>query len=88
MIWQNIGEGAIIEHNPRKSPKTGDWRYMKPKVDKKDCAGCGQCVPYCPEGAISFDSEGKAEIDYDICKGCGVCAAVCPRKAIRMMENV
>lgn len=82
--WKNIEEGAVIKHDPKKSPKTGNWRYMKPVVDKEKCAGCGRCFRYCPEACIGFDENGKAEIDYDICKGCGVCATVCPKKAIKM----
>jgi pyruvate ferredoxin oxidoreductase delta subunit len=87
MEWENIEEGAIVKHDSKKSPKTGDWRYMKPTVDKKVCQGCGMCIRHCPEAAIKLDSEGKADIDYDICKGCGVCAAICPRKAIKMEKN-
>lgn len=85
--WKNIEEGAVIKHDIAKAPKTGDWRYMKPVVDKKTCAGCASCFNVCPEAAIDFDSERKADIDYGICKGCGVCATVCPKNAIRMGKN-
>ena len=85
--WQTIEEGAVIKHDIKKSPRTGDWRYMKPEIKKAECIGCGQCMPYCPEAAIDFDAEKKADIDYDFCKGCGVCAAVCPPKAITMRKN-
>lgn len=85
--WKDIEEGAIIKHNADKSSRTGDWRYMKPTVDKKTCIGCGQCFDHCPEAAIDYDSERKADIDFDICKGCGVCATVCPQKAITMGKN-
>jgi len=85
--------GAIIKHDQAKAPKTGNWRYMKPEVDKEKCIGCTTCVPYCPEATIEMKQykEGqkdKADIDYEYCKGCGVCAEVCPVKAIRMMKNV
>ena len=78
-------KGAIIKHDPKKSPKTGDWRFMKPEVDKSKCIGCGACVLHCPEAAMKIKKgKKKVEIDYDYCKGCGVCAAVCPMKAIIM----
>ena len=85
-------EGAVIAHDLSKAPKTGDWRYMKPVVDKEKCIGCTTCVPYCPEASIIMKNyqEGqkdKADIDYDFCKGCGVCATVCPVKAITMQKN-
>ena len=85
-------KGAIIKHDPKKSPKTGDWRFMKPEVDILKCIGCGTCVSYCPEAVIELKKKNNknkttkkiAEIDYEYCKGCGVCAAVCPIKAIIM----
>lgn len=85
-------KGAVIKHNIKKAPKTGDWRYMFPKVDKEKCTGCAACVPFCPEASIEvkFYKKGqkdKADIDYDFCKGCGVCGAVCPVKAIMMLKN-
>ncbi len=84
--------GAIIKHDIKKAPKTGDWRYMTPAVDRDKCSGCSTCVPFCPEASIEMKpyKEGqrdKADIDFDFCKGCGVCAQVCPMKAITMKKN-
>jgi pyruvate ferredoxin oxidoreductase delta subunit len=87
MNWESIEEGVIIKHDIKKSPRTGDWRYMKPTVYKKSCIGCGLCFDHCPEAAIDYGDERKADIDYDVCKGCGVCATVCPQKAIKMGKN-
>lgn len=78
--------GATIKHDIKKATKTGDWRYMKPVVDKEKCIGCATCVPYCPEASIELKDK-KADIDYDFCKGCGVCAQVCPAKAIKMNKQ-
>lgn len=86
-IWREIEEGAVIKHDIKKSPRTGDWRYMKPHLDKKSCIGCGQCFSVCPEACIDYDSERKADLDFDFCKGCGVCATICPKKAIKMEKN-
>lgn len=85
-------EGARIKHDLKKAPKTGDWRYMHPEVDKEKCIGCETCVPFCPDAAIEMKlwKEGereKADIDYHFCKGCGVCAQVCPVKAILMKKK-
>lgn len=94
-------EGAIIENDIKKAPKTGDWRYMRPKVDASKCIGCSTCVPFCPDACIEMRKRTDAEIemtpdkfkekeivdfDYDFCKGCGVCASVCPVKAISMRK--
>jgi pyruvate ferredoxin oxidoreductase delta subunit len=84
-------KGGIIKHDISKSPKTGDWMYMKPEVDKDICIGCETCVQHCPDACIEMIEHGgapkkKADIDYDFCKGCGVCAQVCPVKAILMKK--
>lgn len=94
-------KGGNIIHNQDKSPKTGDWRYMKPYVDPAKCVGCKTCVPHCPEAVMEMRARlaeeieisnklGKekdiVDIDFDYCKGCGVCAQVCPFKAIMMKK--
>lgn len=89
--------GGIIKHDIKKSPKTGDWMYMRPEVDKEKCIGCQTCTQYCPDACIEMIANKKqqttdkiqkkvADIDYEFCKGCGVCAQVCPVKAILMKK--
>ncbi|MCJ7816485.1 MAG: 4Fe-4S binding protein [Candidatus Aenigmarchaeota archaeon] len=76
--------GVVREAGSTAKNKTGTWRTFRPIVTDK-CIGCGTCVLYCPEGAITLkDVKGKkrAVIDYDICKGCLICIQVCPQKAI------
>lgn len=94
-------KGAIIKHNQKKSPKTGDWRYSNPEVDVSKCIGCATCVPHCPEAVMEMRKRAEkelavsaefakardiVEIDFEYCKGCGVCAQVCPVKAIVMKK--
>ncbi len=94
-------KGGIIKHDLKKSPKTGDWRYLKPEVDASKCIGCTTCVPHCPEAVMEMKKRSKkelavsnefgkkkdiVEIDFEYCKGCGVCAQVCPVKAISMRK--
>ena len=56
-------------------------------IDSDDCSGCGQCIPYCPVGAISMDDD-VSEIEFDECTECGNCLrlADCPVDAIRQQE--
>ena len=53
-------------------------------IDKNKCIGCGTCVAICPVEAISFTSEGKAQIDTTKCIKCGACQASCPVEAIEI----
>jgi hypothetical protein len=53
----------------------------KPKINLKNCIGCGQCITHCSQSAIHFNENKKAEIDYQNCIGCGQCVAVCQYSA-------
>ncbi|OGD13843.1 4Fe-4S ferredoxin [Candidatus Atribacteria bacterium RBG_19FT_COMBO_35_14] len=53
----------------------------KPKINLKNCIGCGQCIKSCSQEAIHFNENKKAEIDYHKCIGCGQCVAVCQYSA-------
>lgn len=51
------------------------------KIDSELCVSCGECLIYCPLGAIHLND--VAEVDQEICVECGDCirAAVCPTDA-------
>lgn len=60
--------------------KTGTWRVFRPTIDLEKCIKCWRCWIYCPDAAISRNSNPL--IDYEYCKGCGICATECPVDAI------
>jgi phenylglyoxylate dehydrogenase delta subunit len=64
----------------------GDWRSLRPVVDRDKCVKCAVCWLYCPVQCVV---EKPAWFDFDlaICKGCGICAEECPQRAIRMIEE-
>lgn len=52
-------------------------------IDGDVCISCGECVTYCPMGAISMSND-VATIDQDECVECGIClrSGVCPVDAL------
>lgn len=58
-------------------------------VREELCVGCGQCQPYCPEGAIHYQNL-KSVVDQDACVECGSCERVkiCPVDALAEHPDV
>lgn len=54
---------------------------MTIKVDPQLCAGCGDCVEVCPNGAI-YMVDQRAVIDETLCTLCEACLDVCVNGAI------
>jgi MinD superfamily P-loop ATPase len=54
------------------------------RIDKKLCAGCGECIDVCRFGAINSDFE----VDGISCEGCAICSIICPSKAVTMDDNL
>lgn len=56
-------------------------------VVKERCIGCGQCIPYCPVGAITLENK-KARINLDMCTECFACArsGACKVNALEQQE--
>jgi len=54
-----------------------------PKVDRKQCVGCGECAKICPASAIRI-SRKRAHIDARKCIRCFCCQEFCPKGVIRV----
>jgi uncharacterized protein len=54
-------------------------------IHKPQCKSCGACILACPNSAISFDKDKKAEIKYEKCLTCGYCTSGCPQFALRIV---
>jgi len=59
---------------------------VSPKITRKKCVGCGDCIEHCAQSAIALREE-KAVIDANKCIGCGECILICPNKAIDVRWN-
>jgi phenylglyoxylate dehydrogenase delta subunit len=64
----------------------GDWRSLRPVVDRALCVKCGVCWLYCPVQCV-VERRAWFDIDLAACKGCGICAHECPQRAISMVEE-
>jgi uncharacterized Fe-S center protein len=73
---KNLGMGCASRKG-----KLEQHSDLSPKVKRKKCVGCGDCIGHCAQKAISIHEE-KAEIEPKKCVGCGECILICPNAAI------
>lgn len=52
-----------------------------PRLLSEKCVACGECVKWCPSGAMSIKQK-KARLDESKCVGCGECILSCKFGAI------
>ena len=58
------------------------------RVDGAKCvAGCADCVPVCPTGAIARPAAGPVALDLGKCIFCAACVTVCPAQAITQTND-
>ncbi len=57
----------------------------RPRIDRKICVACGECVRVCPVEAIG-QSGGRLAIAYSRCIRCYCCHETCPRGAIKLVK--
>jgi len=73
---KNLGMGCASRRGKMVQHSTA-----KPSIRIKMCTGCGECVTWCPENAISI-VDGKAKIKRKRCIGCCECLAMCRFDAV------
>ena len=66
------------------APNTGGQLIMPtPEVNPDICTGCGDCVEFCPTGAVAIVNGKVAIVKPEACTYCTECEALCPQGAIR-----
>jgi len=78
---KNLGMGCASRKG-----KLAQHSTVSPKIIRKKCVGCGDCVDHCSQNAISLVEE-KAVIDTKKCIGCGECILICPNEAVQVQWN-
>jgi uncharacterized Fe-S center protein len=78
---KNLGMGCASRRGKLEQHST-----VAPKVNKKKCVGCGDCVSHCSVQALALQQE-KAVLDSKKCIGCGECILICPESAIEIQWN-
>jgi hypothetical protein len=78
---KNLGMGCAARKGKLQMHST-----VSPKIIRKKCVGCGDCVSHCPVEAIRFNDK-KAFIDDEKCIGCGDCIVVCQHNAALVRWN-
>ncbi len=75
---KNLGMGCASRKG-----KLAQHSTVAPKIKRKKCIGCGDCVNHCSQNAISLVDE-KAVIDPKKCIGCGECILICPQRVVEV----
>ena len=78
---KNVGMGCASREG-----KLSQHSNIAPKVTRKKCIGCGECVSHCAQSAIALEDE-KSVINPETCVGCGECILTCPQGAIQIQWN-
>jgi 2-oxoglutarate ferredoxin oxidoreductase subunit delta len=63
-------------------------------IDTERCKGCGLCITFCPQGALSYDQKMNTQgynpalfsTEKD-CNGCKRCQIMCPDLAITVVRK-
>ena len=61
----------------------GSLTMPSPEVNPEICTGCGDCVEFCPTGAVAVINGKATVVRPDACTYCTDCEALCPSGAIR-----
>lgn len=68
---------------------TGEYlKVPKPEVNLEKCTGCGDCVEFCPTGAVAIVNGKVSVVKPEACTYCTECEALCPSGAMRCPYDI
>ena len=59
-------------------------RAWIPRINRRICTACGDCIARCPTGALGLVAGIAAVVRPDACSYSAVCKAICPVEAIEL----
>lgn len=65
-----------------------DNKWSIPTINMERCTGCGQCVEYCPTGAVTLIEHKPVIHKPHLCAYCGLCEDSCPEDAIELIFEI
>lgn len=78
VYMQGCGLSCRWCHNPESISRTRQTQFFTER-----CAGCGRCVPACPNGCHSLLGRDHT-FNRISCRACGACAAACGADALSL----
>ncbi|MBM3300152.1 MAG: DUF362 domain-containing protein, partial [Deltaproteobacteria bacterium] len=82
---KNVGMGCASREG-----KLDQHSNISPRIARKKCIGCGECIQWCRGNAIELIEDGnelKARIDPERCIGCAECILTCRNGAVLIQWN-
>lgn len=82
-IKENISSFTKTSH------ETNFGLFAKKTISFSDCTNCGECVQFCPSGALVKTAD-KQGINFNSgdCIACGICDHICKTDAIKTAEGI
>ncbi|MBU1990087.1 4Fe-4S binding protein [bacterium] len=63
--------------------------FAKKEISFTDCTNCGDCIQFCPTGAL-LNTSDKQGINFNVgdCIACGICDHICKTDAIKTADGI
>jgi MinD superfamily P-loop ATPase len=73
----------MLDANQKFRKASGIMKGAIPEIKLDECTDCGDCVEWCPTGAVALVNGKAVAISPEKCDYCTDCETICPVGAIR-----